>query len=148
MKNSRVDLHEQAFDELAQRGQSCLIGKLLSEQGVSKETIRRKLIWGWRPTDSLTFKILGDNLFLIKFANYCDKIRVLEGRPWIFEGVLFSVEDFDRSIAPTEVDFSKASFWIRMHKLPLACMGKEMGMHLGASVGEVEEVDTNEDGEG
>lgn len=73
---------------------------------------------------------------------------MLEGRPWIFEGTLFSVEDFNGSTHPTDMDFSRAAFWIRMYKLPLACMSKGMGQRLGASMGEVEDVDVTEDGEG
>jgi hypothetical protein len=35
-----------------------------------------------------------------------------------------------------------------MYRLPLACMGKATGERLGAHVGEVEEVETNENGVG
>ncbi|XP_059429203.1 uncharacterized protein LOC132163020 [Corylus avellana] len=143
-----VDFHEEAFEGLVQKGQSCLVGKLLSDHVVSKEMIRSKLIRGWKPKGPMAFKVLGENLFLLKFEKNEDKKRVLEGRPWIFEGTLFSVEDFDGNTHPTDMDFSWAAFWVRMYKLPLACMGKEMGQRLGASVGEVEDVDVSEDGEG
>jgi hypothetical protein len=35
-----------------------------------------------------------------------------------------------------------------MINMPLACMCKEVGLQIGASLGTVEEVDTNEDGVG
>jgi hypothetical protein len=72
----------------------------------------------------------------------------LEGRPWGFEGNLFLVEDFDGRIAPTNLNFDKAFFWVRMVGLPLACMGREVGFKIGSSVGIVEEVDTDKDGVG
>jgi hypothetical protein len=99
----------------------------------------------WRLSKSFTFKVLGENLFLIEFELAKDKARVLEGRPWGFEGSLFLVEDFDGRTSPSEITFEKASFWVRMTNLPLACMSREVGFKLGASVGKVEEVDTDKD---
>jgi hypothetical protein len=43
-----------------------------------------------------------------------------------------------------ELEFAKAAFWVRMYKLSLACMGKEVGYQ----VGEVEDVDVMDDGVG
>jgi hypothetical protein len=40
-----------------------------------------------------------------------------------------------------ELDFEKVAFWVRMYNLPLACMSKAMGIRIGASMGQVEEVD-------
>lgn len=64
------------------------------------------------------------------------------------EGSLFLVEDFDGCTSPLKLNFDKASFWVRMLNLPLACMGRELGLKLGVSVGMVEEVDTDSDGIG
>ena len=58
------------------------------------------------------------------------------------------VEDFDGRSSPTEFTFNKASFWVRMTNLPLACMGCEVSFKLGASIGMVMEVDTVKDGVG
>ncbi|GLT72136.1 hypothetical protein SLA2020_440930 [Shorea laevis] len=46
------------------------------------------------------------------------------------------------------MEFEKASFWVRMYNLPLACISKEIGFSIGASMGLVEEVDTAENGVG
>jgi hypothetical protein len=97
----------------------------------------------------VNFKNIGCNLFLIEFENEWDKIRIMEGRPWTFDGNLVSLADLDN---PTlRIGFQKgiiASFWVCMFNLPLACMSKEMGKRIGASVGTVEEVDVDEDGVG
>ena len=96
----------------------------------------------------MTFKVLGENLFLTEFENGRDKKRVLEGRPWVFEGALFLMEDYDARIPPGKITFDKASFWIRMHQMPLGCMGREVGHKIGSTVGIVEEVDTDVGGVG
>jgi hypothetical protein len=137
----KVDIQERVT-----RGQACILGKLISDRLVSRETIRNYFMDWWKPLKSITFKILGDNLFLIDFEDLEDKERVLNGRPWVFEGSLFIVEDFDGLTPPSKFTFDKAAFWVRMIDLPLACMSLEIGKRIGASMGEVEHVDT--DGEG
>jgi hypothetical protein len=77
-----------------------------------------------------------------------EKKRVMEGKPWVFEGNLFSVVEFDPHTDSMDLNFNITKLWVRMFKLPLACMGKEMGMRLGSISGEVVEVDTDENGVG
>jgi hypothetical protein len=131
-----------------QRGKNCAVGKLVSDRIISKETIKSKLLRLWKLKESFTFKILGGNLFLLEFDLARDKERVIEGQPWSFEGNLFMLEDFDGRTSSSEFTFDKASFWVCMTNLPLACMGREVGLKLGASVGQVEEIDTDKDGVG
>jgi hypothetical protein len=130
------------------RGKCCLVGKLIADHFVGKDVIKRSLIKGWRLSEQVAFKVLGDNLFLLEFEKEEDKIRVFKGRPWFFEESIFAIEDFDGLSSPAEVVFEKVAFWVRMLNLPLACMGKEVGLQIGATMGEVEEVDTDEDGVG
>jgi hypothetical protein len=66
---------------LVNKGQLCLVGKLVAERMVSKNIIKSKLIRAWRPSGNLSFKVLGDNLFLQDFEHIWDKERVMEGRP-------------------------------------------------------------------
>jgi hypothetical protein len=107
---------------------------------VSKETIKTALMCWWRLTRTFTFKILEGNLFMFEFELARDKARVLESRPWVFEGNLFLVEDFDGRTSPSEFTFEKVSFWVQMMNLPLICMGREVGFKLEASFGKVEKV--------
>ena len=100
------------------------------------------------PTRSLSFKVIGENLFLLEFENFGDKSLVLQGRPWVFNGNLFSIEDYDGITPLDSMDFENVVFWVQMFYLPLACMSKAVEQQLGSTVGEVEEVDTNDDGMG
>jgi hypothetical protein len=49
---------------------------------------------------------------------------------------------------PSKFRFEKATFWVRMIDLPLACMSAEIGRRIGASMGNVEAVDTDSKGIG
>jgi hypothetical protein len=131
------------FQEVVSYGQTCVVAKLIADRMISIEMIKTTLRrWG-KLQGSLTFKVLGENLFLIEFSNLQDKMRVLNGRPWEIEGCLFLVEDFDGSTSPTSYTFDKAAFWVRMINLPLGCMGQAIGRRIGETVGMVEVVDTD-----
>lgn len=113
---------------------------------MSKETIKNNLQQWWRLAGTLTFKVLGITFFLIQFEQGRNKLQALDSRPWVFEGNLFLVEDFDGRTPPAKFTFGKASFWVRMFNLPLGCMGRDVGRKIGFSVGIVEEIDTDGDG--
>jgi hypothetical protein len=143
-----IVINNQTFSPLIQRGRSCMVGKLLTGRTITKEVLKTPMIRAWKPTGSVSFKTLGPNLFLIDFQYWWDKDRILEGRPWTFDGDLLSLVDFDGLTPIEDLEFSKAAFWVRMYKLPLACMGREVGLQVGATVGEVEDIDVLDDGVG
>ncbi|XP_059450879.1 uncharacterized protein LOC132181651 [Corylus avellana] len=154
--NFTLTEEEEAFDEVPEeelidignKGRACLVGRIMSERNIGKKTLKAKMIRSWMPTGSMVFNALGNNIFLIEFENAWDKSRVLEGRPWTFDGSLFSVLEFNGTSPPAELPFNIAYFWVRIFNLPLACMGRATGERLGSHLGEVEEVDTNEEGVG
>jgi hypothetical protein len=125
-----------------------MVGKVLTERFISKEVLKTPMIRAWKPTGSVSFKQLGPNLFLVDFQNWWDKDKILGDRPWTFDGDLFSIVDFNGLTPIEDPEFSKAAFWVRMYKLPLACMGREVGMQVGSTVGEVEDMDVLDDGVG
>jgi hypothetical protein len=142
------EVPEEEFIDIGNKGSSCLVGRLMTDRPFGKETIKMKLIREWKPTGALVLKALGKNTFLIDFQNSWDKSRVMEGRPWTVERNLFFVLEFDGGTPPMELPFHMATFWMRMFNLPLACMGRATGERLGSHVGEVEEVETNDEGVG
>lgn len=95
-----VEIFKEEVHIVATRGQLCIVGKLVVDRYVSKETIKNALLKWWKPLGSIFFKVLGENLFLIEFENSRDKEKVLEGRPWVFEGALFLVKDFANRSSP------------------------------------------------
>jgi hypothetical protein len=147
-EDEEVFAPEDEVEPMVKRGSACVVGKLLADRMVGKGVIRPPLIRAWQPTGNVTFKTLGKNLFLIEFEHEWDKIRIMEGRPWTFDRDLLSLADFDGITPVEELEFEKAAFWVRMYKLPLACMSKAIGHRIGATVGEVLEVEVDDEGVG
>lgn len=147
-EDTEVEIPDKYVEGTDNRGKLCIVGKLIADRWIGKEIIKAKLIRGWKPMGTISFTVLGDNLFLVEFEYPWDKSRVLEGRPWVFEGSLFSVEDYDGVTPPNKIVFESVIFWVRMFNLPLSCMVKDVGYQIGSTMGMVEEVETDEDGIG
>jgi hypothetical protein len=147
-EDEEMEVLQEAMNGTVSRGTFCLVGKMIADRYVSKETIKYFLLRWWTPQGKITLKVLGENLFIIEFEKVEDKYQVLEWRPWVFDGNLFSVADFDGVAQLSTIEFEKVALWVRMLNLPLACMNAEIGKMIGSSIGQVEEVDTDEDGVG
>jgi hypothetical protein len=94
-EGARIVVKKPTIGGLVTRGNSCLVGKFMVDHFVRKEVIKQYLIKGWKPTETISLKVVGENMVLIDFEHFWDKSRALEERPWVFDGNLFFVEDFD-----------------------------------------------------
>jgi len=68
---------------------------------VPKEFFKGPLIRAWRPMHAVTFQVIGENMFIAEFE--WDKSRIMEGRPWLFDGNLVSLAEFDGITPPAEM---------------------------------------------
>jgi hypothetical protein len=95
-----VNINESRADPLVARGKSCLIGKLLADRVIPKDFIR-----------SICF-VHGENLFLMDFECEWDKPHVMEGQPWLFDGNLVSLADFDGFTPASNSDGFRESYFV------------------------------------
>jgi hypothetical protein len=62
-EDTKVNIQDCVWGEIIQRSKLCIVGKLIADRWISKEIIRTKLIRGWKPMGSLSFKVLGITFF-------------------------------------------------------------------------------------
>ncbi|XP_059436809.1 uncharacterized protein LOC132169876 [Corylus avellana] len=129
-------------------GGKCLIGKVWTEKSINKEAFRSVLSTVWRTAGGVKFKELRETIWLFEFTDEGDKRRVLEGRPWSFDGQILVLNEFDGSTPPSQLEFNQSPFWIQVHDMPLLCMNKSIGTKIGSSLGKLEDVDVAGDGMG
>ena len=84
-----VVIRREIMEGMVARGKSCIIGKLLYNMLVSKEILKKEMVRWWKPTGWLTFKVVGENMFLMEFEYHWEKVRVLEGRHGFLKGAFF-----------------------------------------------------------
>ena len=65
-----VEIQKTTMAWLRDRGRSCLVGKLLADKFVGKESIKSSMLQWWKLKGTVSFKVVGENLFLIDFEHY------------------------------------------------------------------------------
>lgn len=145
-KEISIDITTNAV--VRRHGQQSLIGLVISERFINREAFKATMVKVWKSNGGVVFNEVGDNMFLIEFQNDEDLQKVQKGIPWFFDQNLLWLNTFDGKSAPKDVEFNKEFFWIQLHNIPLGCMTRDVGVHIGSMVGEVVEVDIDEEGIG
>lgn len=91
--------------------------------------------------EELQIKDMGQNRFLFSFPSITARDRVLKQGPWNFRGSLMILKDWKLEATINDIDLSKATFWIRIHGLPLKGLEVVNAIWIGSKLGEVLEVD-------
>jgi hypothetical protein len=104
-ENEGVTVDSEELEPMVGRGSLCLIGKVLVDRFVPKDSIRGPLMRAWNPSGGVSFKVIGGNMFVADFELE-DKGRVMEGRPLLLDGSLVSLMEFD-GLMEVDVDDDK-----------------------------------------
>ncbi|TXG54013.1 hypothetical protein EZV62_019269 [Acer yangbiense] len=142
---------ERIKGSLQERGEQSLslslIGKAITNKVINREAFKSTISTIWQTKNEVTMELMGINIFKFRFQNYWDRKRILEGGPWLFDKQLLVLREASGSEKVTDLQFRYVPFWIQLHNLPLACLNREIGLHLGGLVGQVKEIDAGESGE-
>ncbi|KAI4987327.1 hypothetical protein ZWY2020_020127 [Hordeum vulgare] len=122
------------------------IGKVISEKPAMARVLESTLGICWCPMKGVVCKDLGDNIFLFTSGQESGKRKAVEDGPWWYGKELIVMEDFDPMKLIEEYEFNKVPIWVQIYRLPLGMMDRASGEDVGGAIGEVQEVETDEDG--
>jgi hypothetical protein len=116
-----------------------LIGKILSNKPILKSILQHSLQGIWGNPAGFTINEIEGGYFHINLELNADIQRILKGNPWIIRNSWFMVHLWDRQINPSNLDFHHVPTWIQIWGLPIHYKTVNMGKHLGAQLGKVED---------
>lgn len=90
-----IAVEEDIPEEVRIKEKRSLIEKKNSNRNISRETVRGIMEKFWRISKQATFTKVGENMFIDTFATKTDKQRAVSGKPWMFDGNLFTLKDLD-----------------------------------------------------
>ncbi|KAH9754526.1 hypothetical protein KPL71_015466 [Citrus sinensis] len=146
-ENDKIEFFGSMKEEGQKIAANCLVGKIMLNKGVSIEGLRAALQQVWRSIKEFKVESAGNNVFIFKFNSEEEKRRVFIGGPWHFAGALIVMIEPKGIGNVNEQTFTHASFWVQIHNVPIMCMQKCAVQKLGEKIGEVKEIETDEDGE-
>ena len=120
--------------------------KFFTKRKINLEAVARMLRSFWKAEQGFEIRDLGENKALFVFNDEIDMDRVLMLSPWTFDKYLVALHKLETDEQVKTVNFNKASFWVQIHNLPPRRMTKDVGVSIGRTLGEVEDVDMGEEG--
>lgn len=127
--------------------QFCLVGKVLAPRLVNIEAFKKVMKSVWKVNRSTVIDCIGENIFFIKFLNGIEKNRVFNNGPWFFDKSLILLDKLETNVRPQDLMFKYVSIWVQLHSLPLMCFSRETIWQLGLRLGEVEDVEMDQEGD-
>lgn len=120
-----------------------LIGKVLSPA-----TLHISTITGGNPY-GVKLQSVGkrsENLFIVVFRRQDAMIHALEGSPWMVGKHAVILREYDATLKPSDVCFTKMKMWVRILNLPFGWMEEKHGVRVASLIGKVVRVEAGSDG--
>ncbi|XVF05112.1 hypothetical protein REPUB_Repub05bG0143600 [Reevesia pubescens] len=129
------------IEDSVRESQRCLMGKLWTKKGVNTKVMRQTLMKIWRVSKGMTLREVGDKIYIFSFEDNIEKERALLSQPWTFNKALLVLGEVDGFTTPDKMKLDWCPFWVQAYGLPIGLMNQKIGIILGETVGEVEEID-------
>lgn len=136
-----IDLVSVEEEELDDKLELRLVGRLLSEKPVNFEALKRTMTQVWSLREGVVIRVIESNLYLFQFFHWKDRDKVLDGRPWCFEQRLLILQRMEKDTQPTEMQLKFSPFWARLYNLPYSCRSDEKVRLIGRSLGDVMDIE-------
>ena len=145
VKQVEMVVEKDWLEEVREAGKHCLIGRLVLNKRVNLEAMKNVLSMVWKLCARMTIKEVGNRVFIFHFEDIGEKENVLLRQPWFFNKSLLVLENYDDHSKPEDFKLHWCPFWVQIHGLPLGMMIEKIGLILGESIGDVEELDVDND---
>lgn len=121
-----------------------LIGKIFTEQYISKETIGGLMGKIWRISKPTIFTEVEKTCPSLRLLQRLISKKVVNGKPWLFDGHLFVLQNMDGKCQLAETMISTECLQIQIHNLPFHYMNRFYGNLMGGKVGKVLEIEVDD----
>ena len=132
-------------DYISKKSRYCLLGKIVMRKNVNMEAMKMVFVKLWKIKAGISIREVGERLFIFQFEDEVEKDRVLQKQPWSFNKSLLVLKEINGDLRPEEVNMEWCPFTVQVHGLPLGLMTKRIGVILGEVLGDVLEVETDDD---
>lgn len=99
-EDKTITLGEKLSEEDQSKEQRSLLGKVCTDRTIGKEILKVTMGKIWRISKPEVIHEVEKNMFTITFDTESDKLRVLDGRPWLFDNHLFILKQLDSLLQP------------------------------------------------
>ncbi|KAI7980398.1 Uncharacterized protein LOK49_Contig153G00003 [Camellia lanceoleosa] len=140
-----IDL-EEGSSESTDNSHLCLVGKVLASKLLNRTTVSKIIQSAWKTREEIVVSPWPDNVFLFRFGNLEDRLKVLREAPWSIIGNFLVLQPLKMGCSISEMDFSFCPFWVQVHGLPMDHLTRRNGQINAESLGQLIGVEVPHDG--
>ncbi|KAK6144583.1 hypothetical protein DH2020_021403 [Rehmannia glutinosa] len=118
-------------DESNKSFQWCLVGRFLTNRGISFMAMKNTLASLWRPVKGVLIKELGPNMLLFQFFHELDIHRDESNGPWTFDNQLLLKKRLEEGEQPSKVTIFHIAMWVQVFDLPIGFMSEKVCIDIG-----------------
>ncbi|KAF7049887.1 hypothetical protein CFC21_058341 [Triticum aestivum] len=94
------------------------LARVHTEKNFSPAAFYKDMRAAWNPAQSVRFRPVGPNRFVVQASCLGDWERMLMHGPWLFRNMAVLMCPYDRFTKADEVVFDHLPIWLQIHKLP------------------------------
>ena len=125
-----------------------LAAKFLTKRALNIDAIAKTFTPLWRSKNGFSIKKESDHVVLFAFEDKSEMEKVMEAEPWSFDKCLMVLQRYGREMDVGDMKFTKVTFWVQVHDLPISFRTKKISEQLCEAIGEVNEGITEAESEG
>ncbi|KAL6595453.1 hypothetical protein ACP70R_047793 [Stipagrostis hirtigluma subsp. patula] len=145
-ENEELDIMlNEDFEELRAQSRWMAMAKVNTSKAFSHLAFCASMRYAWSLAQEVKIKVTGENLFVLQFSCLGDWNKVMDEGPWNSRGNVVLVEPYDGISKSSSVVFKRLAIWIRIYDFPVTLMKESVGKELAARIGEVVQVEVDED---
>ncbi|XP_027071977.1 uncharacterized protein LOC113774233 [Coffea eugenioides] len=117
-----------------------IIGKIRGETMANLTGVKNLVTAAWGYPKELSMTELGPNLFQFFIPKQNDRLRILNGGPWVIDNQKLVLSSWEVGIEESTEAFKFAPLWVQVWNLPIHWISKEVERKMGMVFKEVKEV--------
>lgn len=125
----------------AQRSNAVILKVVGKSTGYS--FLHSRIVSMWKPSGRMDCVNLGQDFFLVRFAEKVDLDRVLKGGPWFVGGHYLSIRQWEPNFKASHANLSSVAVWIQLPELPIEYYEPSVFQEIGEVIGPVLRIDTH-----
>lgn len=119
LEKETIFIDASLMDAVVEKGSQCLLAKLHTTQPYNWEAFKATMKKFWRKSKLVKFHEMGLGVLLIQFDEKMDRDKVIRESPWNVDKNMILLQKYDSTKQVCNLSLTKASFWVRVHDLPL-----------------------------
>ncbi len=117
------------------------MGKIISSRYFLQFVVQEIAEKAWKTSHPIQVSKIDENIFLFSFGHEVDRQLAFNQRPWTIKGAHLVLKPCAPELSCHELDFTKSTFWVQIHGLPMLWKTKDNIDKIGQKIGYVLDID-------